>query len=91
MNTKYKWKVLSKSSEKDPHKLLDLLLQNRGLKTKREKDDFLHAMILAGEQSLKESITFPMSSTGRTAVMDAPNVVEEEQLEELGLKVVVKE
>jgi aspartyl-tRNA synthetase len=29
-------------------------------------------MLLAGEQSLKETIAFPMTSTGRTAVMDAP-------------------
>lgn len=50
-----------------------------------------HAMIFAGEESLKEAIAFPMSSTGRTAVMDAPNVVADEQLKELGLKVVVKE
>lgn len=50
-----------------------------------------HVMILSGEQSLKESIAFPMTSTGRTAVMDAPNTVSEEQLTELGLKVVVKD
>lgn len=49
-----------------------------------------HAMILAGEESLKEAIAFPMTSTGRTAVMDAPAVVSEEQLEEVGLKVVEK-
>ncbi len=49
-----------------------------------------HAMLLAGEESLKEVIAFPMSSTGRTAVMDAPSLVSEEQLKELGLKVVAK-
>lgn len=46
-----------------------------------------HIMILAGETSLKEVIAFPMSSTGRTAVMDAPSLIEEEQLAELGLMI----
>lgn len=44
-------------------------------------------MLLAGEESLKEAIAFPMTSTGRTAIMDAPNPVSEEQLKELGIKV----
>jgi aspartyl-tRNA synthetase len=46
-----------------------------------------HVMLLAGESSLKEAIAFPMTSTGRTAVMDAPSEVSQEQLEELGLKI----
>lgn len=46
-----------------------------------------HVMLLSGETSLKESIAFPMTSTGRTAVMDAPSAVSEEQLKELGLRV----
>lgn len=46
-----------------------------------------HVMLLANETSLKESIAFPMSSTGRTAVMDAPSPVSEEQLVELQLGV----
>jgi aspartyl-tRNA synthetase len=49
-----------------------------------------HAMVLANETSLKEVIAFPMSSTGRTSVMDAPNDVSPEQLKELGLSVVAK-
>ena len=44
-------------------------------------------MLLAGETSLKETIAFPMTSTGRTAVMDAPAPVTPEQLEEVGLKI----
>lgn len=48
-----------------------------------------HVMLLAGETSLKEAIAFPMTSTGRTAVMDAPSEVSDEQLKELGLKVSV--
>lgn len=50
-----------------------------------------HAMVLAGEESLKEVIAFPMTSTGRTSVMDAPSEVSEEQLKELGLEVVEKD
>lgn len=46
-----------------------------------------HVMLLSGETSLKEAIAFPMTSTGRTAVMDAPSPVSEEQLKELGLRV----
>ncbi len=46
------------------------------------------AMIISQETSIKEVIAFPMSSTGRTAVMDAPAVVQEEQLTELHLKVI---
>jgi len=43
--------------------------------------------LLAGEESLKESIAFPMTSTGRTSVMDAPAEVSQEQLDELRLKI----
>ncbi len=46
-----------------------------------------HAMVLTGESSLKEVIAFPMSSTGRTAIMEAPSEVEQSQLDELGLMV----
>lgn len=45
-------------------------------------------MLLAGETSIKETIAFPMTSTGRTSVMDAPDFPAEEQLKELSLKVV---
>ena len=44
-------------------------------------------MILAGETSLKEVIAFPMSSSGRTAVMAAPSDVEPGLLDELGLEI----
>jgi len=50
-----------------------------------------HAMVLAGEKSLKEAIAFPMSSGGKTAVMDAPSYVDESQLAELGISVDNKE
>ena len=44
-------------------------------------------MLLAGESSLKEAIAFPMSSSGRTAVMDAPTALSTEQLTELQLQI----
>ncbi len=40
-------------------------------------------MILAGESSIKETIAFPMTSSGKTAVMDAPNEVSEDQLKDV--------
>lgn len=46
-----------------------------------------HVMILGGETSLKEAIAFPMSSTGRTAVMEAPTAITAEQMKELGIAV----
>lgn len=45
-------------------------------------------MILAGESSLKETMAFPMTSSGRTAVMSGPSEVSEEQLKELHIQVV---
>lgn len=45
-------------------------------------------MLLSGETSLKEAIAFPMTSTGRTAVMDAPSEVSDLQLKELGIDVI---
>ncbi len=44
-------------------------------------------MLLAGESSLKEAIAFPMTGSGKVAVMEAPAAVTNEQLEELGIKV----
>ncbi len=44
-------------------------------------------MLLAGEESLKETIAFPMTSSGKTAVMDGPSEVDPEQLKELSLTV----
>jgi len=47
-------------------------------------------MLLAGEESLREVIPFPVNSSGQTAVMGAPSTVNENQLKELGLSVVKK-
>lgn len=46
-----------------------------------------HIMVLAGQESLKEAIAFPMSSSGKTSVMDAPSYPDEKLLKELGIKV----
>jgi aspartyl-tRNA synthetase len=47
-------------------------------------------MVLTGEVSMREIVAFPQTSGGRTAVMQAPSEVEEEQLEELGIKIIKK-
>lgn len=47
-----------------------------------------HIALLQGEASIKEVMAFPMTSTGRTAVMDAPAPISEDQLKELGLRIV---
>lgn len=47
-------------------------------------------MLLTGEESLKETIAFPMTYNGHTAVMDGPSELSSEQLKELGLKLVDK-
>lgn len=46
-----------------------------------------HVMILANETSLKEAVAFPMTSSGKTAVMDGPDTVSEKQLKELHIEV----
>jgi aspartyl-tRNA synthetase len=44
-------------------------------------------MTVTNEPYLREVVAFPMTAGGRTSVMDAPNVVSQEQLDELGLSV----
>lgn len=46
-----------------------------------------HVMMLANENSLREVVAFPMTSSGKTAVMDAPSEVSEDQLKELSLAI----
>ncbi|MCA9379300.1 hypothetical protein KC640_02630, partial [Candidatus Dojkabacteria bacterium] len=46
-------------------------------------------MLLANESSLKETIAFPMTASGRTAVMSGPSTVSQEQLDELGIAITV--
>ena len=47
-----------------------------------------HIALLKGELSIKETMAFPMTSSGRTSVMDAPASVPENILKELGIKVI---
>jgi len=44
-------------------------------------------MVIQGEPSLREVMAFPMTASGNTAVMDAPNIASKEQLKELNVKV----
>ena len=44
-------------------------------------------MVLANETSLKEVIPFPMTSSGRTSIMDGPSEVDPAQLKELSLSI----
>ncbi|MEA2020520.1 MAG: aspartate--tRNA ligase [Patescibacteria group bacterium] len=44
--------------------------------------------ILCGEETIREVMAFPVTSSGETAVMDAPSKVDKDQLRELGIKVV---
>ena len=46
-------------------------------------------MILAGEENIREVIAFPVTSTGHTAVMDAPSEADPKLLKELHIKVEV--
>lgn len=48
-------------------------------------------MALAGETSLKEAIAFPLTSSGKTSVSDAPAALTPEKLKVFGLKLVDEE
>jgi len=44
------------------------------------------AMVLAGADNLRDVIAFPKTQRGQDLLMDAPTVVDQEQLDELGLR-----
>ena len=44
---------------------------------------------IRGEANLREVIAFPMTSGGRTAVMNAPSPVAEDKLRELGIRTII--
>jgi len=48
-------------------------------------------MLLAGEDSIREIIPFPMNKTAQDLMMGAPSVVEPKQLKELHIALVEKE
>jgi aspartyl-tRNA synthetase len=48
-------------------------------------------MLLAGEESIREVIAFPMNKNAQDIMMGAPGTVEEKQLKELHIAVVEDE
>ena len=48
-------------------------------------------MLLAGEDSIREIIPFPMNKNAQDLMMDAPSTVEQRQLDELHIKTVLPE
>ena len=48
-------------------------------------------MLLAGEDSIREIIPFPMNKNAQDIMMDAPSVVEQKQLDELHIAIVKEE
>jgi aspartyl-tRNA synthetase len=48
-------------------------------------------MVLAGEPNLRDVIAFPKNQAGIDPMSGAPSEVTEDQLEELGIEVVVPE
>ena len=45
------------------------------------------AMVMAGAESLRDVTAFPKTQRGQDLLMDAPTVVDQDQLDELGLRV----
>jgi len=43
--------------------------------------------VILNEKSVREVIAFPASSSGKTAIMDAPSFLDDNQLEELGIEI----
>jgi aspartyl-tRNA synthetase (EC 6.1.1.12) len=48
-------------------------------------------MLLAGEESIREIIAFPMNKNAQDIMMDAPSAVEQSQLDELHIAIVSEE
>ena len=48
-------------------------------------------MLLAGEESIREIIPFPMNKNAQDLMMGAPSFVEQKQLDELHIQVTEKE
>ncbi|MBU1045717.1 aspartate--tRNA ligase [Patescibacteria group bacterium] len=46
---------------------------------------------ILNEKSIRETVAFPTATSGITSVMDAPSSVSEDQLRELGIKIVKKD
>ena len=48
-------------------------------------------MLLAGEDSIREIIPFPMNKNAQDLMMGAPSFVEQKQLDELHIQITEKE
>ena len=48
-------------------------------------------MQMIGADSLRDVIAFPKNNSGRDVMLDAPGIIDQSQLDELGLKIDVKE
>ena len=48
-------------------------------------------MLLTGEESIREAITFPMNKDGQDVMMDAPGEVTQKQVDELQIALVKSE
>ncbi len=48
-------------------------------------------MILTGEESIREVITFPMNKTAQDLMMDAPSYVDQKQLDDVHIAINIKE
>ena len=48
-------------------------------------------MLLAGEESIREIIPFPMNKNAQDLMMGAPSCVEQKQLDELHIAIVAEE
>ena len=46
--------------------------------------------ILGGQETIRDFIAFPKNNAGRDVMIDAPSVIDQEQLKELSLKVEIK-
>lgn len=47
--------------------------------------------LFGGQDSIRDFIAFPKNNSGRDMMIDSPSIIAEEQLEELGLKIQIKE
>ena len=47
--------------------------------------------LFAGLDSIRDCIAFPKNNSGRDVMIDAPSMIDDEQLDELSLKVEIKE
>ena len=43
--------------------------------------------IIGGKESIRDFIAFPKNNSGRDVMLDAPSKIEQDQLNELGLKI----